>query len=499
MAAAGLALCACSCSTKYVRPEFDEEELVRGREPADSTFNVADLRWREFFSDSLLCNLIDSALKNNYDLSIAYKRVGQSAAYFRQSKWAYAPTLSANVNAGYARPDFSVPAEGSPYFTLGLSASWEIDIWGKLTEAKRAQLEQLLAQEASKNAVQTQIIASMASYYYTLVGLDMQKKFTEETIVNREKYLETVRALKQSAQVNEVAVLQAESQLLTAKNYLPSLNRSIRETENSIWLLMGRPGGEVERTRIDLSLVGSPALPLNLDSTGVPALLLRNRPDVIAAEHKLKASLHSYNSSVKALYPSLSITGSVSSDATQFAQWFAMPASLIYSALGGLTQPLFNGRRLRTQRNVAYLDYEIALAEFKQTVLNAGTEVSNALYAHKTNVEKIDYLTQQYEALDKAYEYSYELLLNGYATYLDVLTAQEGVFNALVSLIDAINAAVDDQIRLYRALGGGWDVPADAEIEKQKALDDGFSQPMKMSKEKRREARQKAKEQKQNQ
>ena len=190
--------------------------------------------------------------------------------------------------------------------------------------------------------------------------------------------------------------------------------------------------------------------------TGVPANLLRNRPDIIAAENTLQSKLHSYNSAVAAMYPSLTLSGNISTDATQIDQWFNLPTSLIWSVVGGLTQPIFNGRALRTQKEVAYKDYEIAIIEFKESILNAGMEVSNNLSALKNNTAKTDLLYQQYVVLDKAYEYSYLLFINGYATYLDVLTAQEGVFDAQLSYIQSLNDLIGNHIDLYRSLGGGW-------------------------------------------
>jgi outer membrane protein TolC len=159
------------------------------------------------------------------------------------------------------------------------------------------------------------------------------------------------------------------------------------------------------------------------------------------------------------MYPSLTLSGNISTDATQINQWFNLPSSLIWSVVGGLTQPIFNGRALRTQKEVAKKDYEIAIIEFKESILNAGMEVSNTLSALNNNSEKADLLYKQFTVLDKAYEYSYLLFVNGYATYLDVLTAQEGVFDAQLSYIQCLNDVINNHIDLYRALGGGWNKP----------------------------------------
>ena len=220
---------------------------------------------------------------------------------------------------------------------------------------------------------------------------------------------------------------------------------------------MGKAPAKIERREVsDPNQITFKEFPI-----GVPANLLRNRPDIIAAEHTLQSKLHLYNSAVAAMYPSLTLSGNISTDATQFDQWFNLPTSLLWGVIGGLTQPIFNSRALRTQKEVAQKEYEIAIIEFKESVLNAGLEVSNRLSSIENNKERVELLYKQYLALEKAYEYSYELLVNGYATYLDVLSAQEGVFNAQLTYIDALNELINDNIELYRTLGGGWHNPTD--------------------------------------
>lgn len=441
-----------SCAVKYRQPELQKDLIIRDANPADTVFDVSNLNWRDFYKDSLLCSLIDSALVNNLDLKIAIGRMEQAAAYFKQGKASLFPSLSGSATGGYLKSDLATAK--SPYFSLGLNLSWEIDIWGKLSSAKRSKYQSLLAQESTKNAVKTSLIANIAKSYYTLIALDTEKNFILDAIANREEYLATVKDLKKAAQVNEIAVLQAESQLMNAKSYIPNIDQAIYQTENSICIMLGIPPKAIEREIIndifEIELT-------SVDEVGIPANLLRNRPDVLAAEFQLKSTLESFNSAKAAMYPSLSLTGNVSSDAVQIAQWFAMPASLIYGIIGGLTQPIFNARTLKTQKEVALKEFEIAENSFKNAVLNAGTEVSNTIYFLKEDKKKAEYLKKQFDALNKAYIYSVELLINGYANYLDVLSAQEGMFNAQINLIEGVQECINDQIDLYRALGGGWD------------------------------------------
>lgn len=445
------ALLMASCAVKYQQPAIDTDALIRGMESTDTTFDIADIDWREFYQDPLLRELIDSALLHNFDMKVAVARIEQASAYFKQGKSAFFPSLGANASAGYTKPDLA--SSQTPYFSLGANLSWEIDIWGKISSAKRGKYEALLAQESTKNAVRTKLISDISKAYYTLVMLDTEKKFIEETIRNREEYLATIKELKKAAQVTEVAVLQAEAQLMVAKTYLPDIQHAIFQTENTISLLIGVPPMEIKRCSVEtLEDIHFP----HVEQTGVPAALLRNRPDVLAAEHSLKSALESFNSAKAAMYPSLNITGNISTDAAQISQWFAMPGSLLYGVFAGLTQPIFQGRTLRTQKDVAYQEYQISAINFQESVLSAGTEVSNLLSALKADKEKVIYMTKQTIALDKAYEYSVELLINGYANYLDVLSAQEGLFNSKIALIMGLQECINDNIDLYRALGGGW-------------------------------------------
>jgi NodT family efflux transporter outer membrane factor (OMF) lipoprotein len=440
-----------SCAVKYQQPQVDTEHLIRGAEVTDTTFDIAKVDWREFYKDPYLTALIDSALANNLDMKEAIARIEQASSYLKQSKATLFPSLNASASAGYSKPNLG--SDPSPYFSLGANLSWELDIWGKLSSAKRGKYEALLAQESTKNAVRTKLISEIAKAYYSLLILDTEKEFVIQTIRNREEYLATVKELKKAAQTTEVAVLQAEAQLLLAKTYIPDIENTTNQTENAISLLLGITPRHIERGKVET--IDDIHFP-QVGELGIPANLLRNRPDVLAAEHQLKSALEGFNTAKAAMYPSLKITGNVSSDAAQISQWFAMPGSLVYGILGGLTQPIFNARSLHTQKEVAYQNYRIAAFNFQESVLTAGVEVSNAVSAIAAGREKVLYLTKQTMALEKAYEYSVELLINGYANYLDVLSAQEGYFSAKINLMQGLQRCINNNIDLYRALGGGW-------------------------------------------
>ncbi|MCL1938379.1 MAG: TolC family protein, partial [Candidatus Azobacteroides sp.] len=211
------------------------------------------------------------------------------------------------------------------------------------------------------------------------------------------------------------------------------------------------PTSIVRSSSFDLTLFHS-----ETPEIGVPAQLLSNRPDVQAAEFALRAAHEEFNAARAAMYPQLTLTGSVGPDAKGLSNWFNMPGSLLWNVVAGLTQPIFNGRTLKTQKEVARLEEDATFISFKQTLLNAGNEVSNALAAIRFVAQQSDYQKEQVDALKKAYEFSQELLVNGYATYLDVLSAQTSVLSSELSLYSTYNTIIQQKIILYRALGGGW-------------------------------------------
>jgi len=430
--------------------------LFRTYADNDTTQTCALVRFHDFYNDSLLQQLITEALDSNVNVRLAINRLAQMSEYLKQSKAAFFPTLNLGLSGSVS--DVSKYGNSmrpaNPYTELNMAASarWEADIWGKLSSAKRSQQAQYLQQEATLRATQTQIVANIASAYYQLITLDHQRAVTEKSIESYTHYLKTVQDLKKSAQVTEVAVLQAKAQLASAEAYLPQINAAIAIEENYICLLLGKtPAPVLRSSSFDLTLFHSETL-----NAGVPALLLSNRPDVQAAEYALRSSHEQFNAARAAMYPQLTLSGSVGPDAKGLANWFNMPSSLLWNVVAGLTQPIFNGRALKTQKEVARLQEEAAFLLFKQTLLDAGNEVSNALASIHFIAQQAEYQKEQVDALKKAYEYSQELLVNGYATYLDVLSAQNSVLSSELSLYTTYNNIIQQKIILYRALGGGW-------------------------------------------
>ena len=457
LSVAAVVLLCNSCATPYKRSgQLPENGLFRTFADNDTTNNLAAVSVRDFYDDPFLQQLITEALDSNADIRLAINRLAQVSQYVQQSKAALLPNLSVGLSgtvSNVSKYGNSVWSK-NPYTDLLLSASagWEVDIWGRLSSAKRAQQAQYFQQEAIVRATQTQIVADIASAYYQLIMLDHQRDITGKNIESYTNYLQTVGELKRSAQVTEVAVLQAKAQLASAQAYLPQIDASIAVEENFICLVLGKTPETITRSSdFDLTLFHSETL-----QVGVPAQLLGNRPDVQAAEFALRSAHEVFNSASAAMYPQLTLTGSVGPDAKGLTNWFNMPGSLLWNAIAGLTQPLLNGRTLKTQKEIARLQEDAAFVSFKQTLLNAGNEVSNALASIRFVAQQAAFQREQVDALKKAYEYSQELLVNGYATYLDVLSAQNSVLSSELSLYSTYNNIIQQKIILYRALGGGW-------------------------------------------
>lgn len=440
---------------KYKSPKVDTE--LSYRNISNDTTTIAALNWRDFYKDTKLQNLIYEALDSNFNIRIAINQIEQAKSYFKKSRAALAPSFNAGAQVNFLNPsergttaipdNVSLPVVD---YNMNISASWEIDIWGKIRSAKKASLANLMKQQAAKDAVVTEIVSSIAAGYYQLLMLDAQKSITEKTIQNYTDYLETVKSLKKSAQVNEVAVQQAYAQLYGALSFLPEINSSIEITENYLSMIMGKPGMNIDRSAdFNIDVVASD-IPV-----GIPAQLLQYRPDIISAEYALRASHENFNMAKASMYPALTISGSYGTESVGIDNWFS-PKSLFWNAVAGLTQPIFNGRALKTQKEVAKLQNSQALLSFRQSLLLASNEVSTALLNSRSSAEKAIYQNKQYESINNAYIYSKDLLLQGYATYLDVLAAQSSLFSTEINLYTTYYNVVKQKIELYRALGGGW-------------------------------------------
>ncbi len=446
-----IALWSCSTSHHFQRDSINTTGIYGSSETTDSV-TIADRPWREIFAESYLQNLINEGLKSNPDLQIAVQRVIQSEAYFSQSKANMLPGISVGANGNYTKNPKSVYPSGPfevGFWQLGAEASWEIDIWGKLRSSKRAAYASLLASEAGRKEIQTRLIANVALAYYSLIGLDSKLEITRQTVKNEIEQVEIMKVLKESGKVTGAAIVQTEAIRYAAEVTIPDLEQQIRETENLICQLLGRVPGTIERGKID-----EQRQPLVIKA-GLPARLLDNRPDVMQAEFEVISAYEVTNSARASFYPSLSFTASAGYVATTFNQFFD-PVTFAANVIGGLTQPLFNKKINTTRLKVAKAQQQESLISFRNTLLKAGEEVSNAMSLYESSVKKIALRKNQIEALAKSVDYTKELLTYGSANYFEVLSAQTSLLSAQLSSVNDHLQQLDATVSLYRAMGGGW-------------------------------------------
>lgn len=439
---ASLIIVSCAVKRPYQVQDVAPGKLYRDIDTTD-TATIASISWKDMFTDPLLQSLIQEAINNNNDLKIAQARTREAEATFAQSRAALFPYLSAFAGVNQIRI--------SPLtYNLALSSGWEIDLWRKIRGAKRAAKILLLQSEAYQRAVQTQLVADVANYYYTLLALDSELRLTQQTIALRDTDVITMRQLKESNVVTGAAVVQSLANRYSAEVTLPDLKQSIRETENSLRILMGLPPDSIPRSSLEVQKIN-----LNL-KTGIPAQLLSYRPDVQQAELQLRYNAELVHVAKTYFYPSLTINAEAGYSSTVLSTLFNS-APVFLNLAGGLTQPLFNQGLNRQRLRVAQGRQDEALYAFKQSLLTAGMEVSNALYSYQSAIDKINIRAQQITNLQKAVDYTKELLKYTSATnYTDVLTSEELLLTAQLNSIRDRQQQFQAIIALYRSLGGGW-------------------------------------------
>lgn len=448
-------LVSCFSAKIYDRPENEvlDAQYFRTDSLQKDSVSLASVSWKELFTDPMLQGYIEEGLQNNIDIRRAIQQILISEAYLKQGKAGYLPTL--NGSAQYTHSELSSNSQfGGQFSTLDqyqLSGglSWEADIWGKIRSNKRAFEATYLQSVAAHKAVKSTLVANIASLYYQLLSLDEQIEITEMTIETRKSGLETTKALKEAGNVTEVGVKQTEAQLYTAQAILIDLKNSARLLENSLSILLGGEPKDITRGRLAEQKITTPL------KTGIPYEILANRPDVISAEYALINSFELTNVARSNFYPSLTLTANGGLQSLQFDKLFDS-SSLFATIIGGLTQPLLNGRKIRTQFEVSQARQEQAKLEFKFALLRASKEVSDALFSYDAAMEKIEVKEKEFQAYTIAREYSQELLDNGLANYLEVLNARENALNTNLDLTSTKNAKLQSIVDLYQALGGGW-------------------------------------------
>ena len=431
----------------------------------DTSNNLANISWRNYFKDPLLVQLIDTALVRNWDLQSMLQRIEQARADVLQTTQALKPTVDPLLAPSMRRfglytmdgagnivtdiePGKLVPINLPDLYT-GFQAKWEADIWGKLKNKKLAAAQRLLASAEGRNLMITNLITEVANAYYQLIALDQEIKIIDETIAVQTKVLDIVKVQKEAAASTELAVKQFEAQLLNLNGFRLELQQIITETENRINFLCGRTPTRVERA------AQFPALPEKI-SAGIPAQLLQNRPDIRQAELDLLASRTDLSVARKAFLPSLNITGNLGFQAFRPGLLFTTPESIAYSLVGGLTMPMINRAAIKAEFNNATARQMDKLYQYQQSVVRAYIEVYNEVARTNNLAAIVETKQKESVALNSAVDISADLFRYGRANYLEVLIAQQQALKARVELITARKNQLITTVNIYKSLGGGW-------------------------------------------
>lgn len=449
--AAALLMSSCGIYKKYERPSGITTDSIFGSEyHSQQETSLADLHWRQLFDDTCLQSLIDSALVRNTDLLTAKLRVEQAMTGLRIARLDYLPSI--NLVPEGAVGDFdnyeNLKTGTSWTYNIAAATSWELEIFGKKTNAKRKAKASVEMAKDYQQAVKTGLIAAVATQYYTLLLLDEQLRITEST---SEKFGESVRVMKammRAGMGNEVAVAQLEGAWNQVKAAEEDIKRSLHEVENSLNAVLCQHPRRIERSRL-----GDLAFPAEL-STGIPSHLLSRRPDVRAAEHQLAVAYYDVNIAKGNLFPSIKLSG-IAGWTNSLGGTVTDPAGLLLNAGASLFQPIFNAGALRGKVRIAKAEQQAALLAFQQAVINAGTEVNNALTKYQTALDKEKWRNKQVASMAKAVEKTEKMMQHSSTTYLDVLTAQQAQLQAETAQAQDTYEKITAVVELYRALGGG--------------------------------------------
>ncbi|MFI2743315.1 TolC family protein [Zhouia sp. PK063] len=433
----------------------------RGSESSDS-ISVGNISRDAFFKDPFLTRLIDSALLKNTNALLAEKNVASAQWMLSAARLGNLPTLSLQGTASTNRfSDNSLNGiSASSFFNqhhtedynLQAMLSWEADIWGKIHQRKQSALASYLQQVEVKKTVQTLVVANVTKAYINLLVLDKQLEIARKNLAIRSRTENILQLQYESGQVTSLAVKQAKALKLEAAQLLPQLEEQLTIQENALSHLTGKFPDTIYR---DSSLTHILSKEQTLKS-GVPALLLQNRPDVMAAELNVRKAIADQKVARADLYPSLKINAAGGFDALDFDNWFNTPGSLFGSLMGSLTAPLINGKKLKAAYNMAKIEREKSLIQFKETLLSSVNEVSDALVQLQKIDERLNYIKERETTLKQAVGEADMLFKQGMANYLEVISAQSNLLQSELDKTNTEKALWNSKIELYRALGGGW-------------------------------------------
>ncbi|AZQ65529.1 TolC family protein [Flammeovirga pectinis] len=447
-------LIGCLATKKYIAPSTENLSLFRLDSLCSTGENIGEISWGEFFSDSILKNYIDTALIYNINNKVAFKNIEKFRATMKKGKMSYLPTIG--VNANYMRNNVSnnsfqgsfSPTTSYNDFTLESSIGWEADIWGKIKSKKLTSFAQFEKSITAQKTIQVQLIANLARTYYQLLEAEQSKELLLKTLDVRERSLSAIISLKEAGRSNTLAVSQAKAQLENVNILLTNIENKIFNLENALIILIGNKSINLKRTSLE-----SQVIPASLN-VGIPLAAISNRPDVKEAELDFKIAFEEYNVAKASLYPSLVLSANIGLNSLNAGDLFSAN-SFFYNFTGGLTQPLLNGRKLKTEKELKKLDQEIKLYSFQQKVLEASIEVSNYLNDYKTLTKNNLALKNQEDLLKKSLDDAHYLLIGGFANYLDILNAQENLLTIQLMHIESMSQKLQSTTYIFESVGGG--------------------------------------------
>ena len=463
----GLFLAIAGCKAPAITPTAANPNLPESYAKASDTANSSNLSWHNYFKDPNLNALIDIALKNNQELNITLQEVEMAQNDIRMRKGALLPTLGLRAGTGLEKvgrytsqgagdasteitPGKEMPDPLSD-FNVSAYANWEVDIWKKLRNSKKAAVSRYLASVEGKNFVLTNLIAEVADSYYELLALDNQLAIVKQGIILQQNGLEIVKVQKEAARATEMAVQKFAAEVRKSESLEFGITQQIKETENRINLLLGRYPQEIKRDTTDFT-----ALAIADVHSGIPSQLLANRPDIKQAELELAAAKLDVKAARAEFYPSLDISAAIGLQAFKTSYLTTLPESLLYSVVGDLAAPLINRNAIKAEFKNANARQLQALYNYDRTVLNAYLEVSNQLSKMDNLAKSYTLKQQQVEALNRSIEVSNALFRSARADYLEVLLTQRDALEAKLELIETKQSQLNAMVHVYRDLGGGW-------------------------------------------
>lgn len=462
-----LSLAAAACGVPALTEKTENRSVPASYNNSQDTVNIAKMKWKEYFTDPYLAALIDTALQNNQELNITLEEIEIARNEIRARKGEYLPSVGVRAGAGVEKvgrytsqgandantdikPGKETP-DPLPDFLLGVYANWEIDIWNKLHNAKKAAVTRYLSTIEGRNFVITTLIAEIANSYYELLALDNQLSIVKQNIDILTNALEVVKLQKEATRVTELAVRKFQAEVLNTKSLQYDIQQKITETENRINFLLGRYPQPIPR---DQQAFDKP-MP-EIINAGIPSQLLANRPDIKQAELDLMASKLDIKVARAQFYPSLGISASFGYNAFNPTYLFRTPKSLMYSLTGDLIAPLVNKNAIKANYATANAKQIQAAYNYERTILNAYVEVANQLIKISNLSRSYDLKSKQVLALTESIEISNNLFQSARADYMEVLLTQRDALESKFELIETKKQQLNAMVNVYQALGGGW-------------------------------------------